>query len=51
MSEGLYWNQQTQAFLSAHSYEEGWKVYTYPEEVAERLFLRFLPDYLRDNKS
>jgi len=49
MSEGLYWNQQTQAFLSAHPYEEGWKVYTYPEEAVEKLFLRFLPDYLRDN--
>ena len=49
MSEGLYWNQQTQMFLSAHPYEEGWKVYTYPEEAAERFFLRFLPDYLRDN--
>ena len=49
MSEGLYWNQQTQAFLSAHPYEEGWKVYTYHEEAAEKLFLRFLPDYLRDN--
>ena len=48
MSEGLYWEQQTKAFLSAHPHEEGWKVYTYPEEGAEKLFLRFLPDYLRD---
>jgi len=50
MSEGLFWSQQTHTFLSAHPHEEGWKVYTYPEEAAERLFLRYLPDYLRDNR-
>ena len=49
MSEGLFWSQKTDAFLSTHPYEDGWKVYTYPEEAAERLFLRLLPDYLRDS--
>jgi len=46
MSEGLFWSQQIHTFLSAHPHEEGWMVYTYPEEAAERLFLRYLPDYL-----
>ncbi|CAE6753308.1 ATP-binding protein [Nitrospira defluvii] len=49
MRETLLENEQAQAFLLAHPYQKGWKVYRYTEAIAAQLFLCFLPDYLRDH--
>ena len=48
MSESRFLNQHIQSFASSHPPEAGWKVYEYPGETAQRIFLSYLLDFLQD---
>ena len=48
MSESRFLNQHIQAFASSHPPDAGWKVYEYPAEMAHRMSLYYLLDFLQD---
>lgn len=48
MSESLFIRQQIDAFLGAHPYEDGWKVYEYSIDIVRKLNFQYLVDCLRD---
>jgi hypothetical protein len=48
MSESLFIKQQIDAFIAAHPFEDGWKVYEYSLELAKKLYIQYLLDCLRD---
>ena len=48
MSESLLPSQQIQTFLEAHPHEHGWMVYEYRQDLAMKLSLPPLLDFLRD---
>jgi hypothetical protein len=48
MHQSVFFQRQIQSFLAAHPCDEGWKVYEYTDDAVDKLYLRYLPDCLRD---
>ena len=48
MRQSVFYQRQIQSFLAAHPCDEGWKVYEYADDAVDKLYLRYLPDCLRD---
>ena len=48
MSEARFFNDQIKEFVARHSSSEEWKVYVCFEELAKKLYLHYIPDFIRD---
>ena len=48
MQSFLAVNHQIQSFLTAHPHDDGWKIYHCCSSLVRKLYLQYLPDYLRD---
>jgi SpoVK/Ycf46/Vps4 family AAA+-type ATPase len=49
MSESRFLGEEIQKFMASHPHDDGWKRYEYGEDSANRFYLRYLLDFLRDS--